>query len=72
MCFMTNTEIENKLQITEMKGDLKLLNQKIHTIETNHLVHLQRDIDKINKVLWTVGVMVFAQFIWLVKTIVMG
>lgn len=69
---MTNTEIENKLQITEMKGDLKLLNQKIHTIETNHLVHLQRDIDKINKVLWTVGVMVFAQFIWLVKTIVMG
>jgi hypothetical protein len=69
---MTNTEIENKLQITEMKGDLKLLNQKIHTIETNHLVHLQKDIDKINKVLWTVGVMVFAQFIWLVKTIVMG
>ena len=69
---MTNTEIENKLQITEMKGDLKLLNQKIHTIETNHLVHLQKDIDKINKILWTVGVMVFAQFIWLVKTIVMG
>lgn len=69
---MTDTEIENKLQITEMKGDLKLLNQKIHTIETNHLVHLQKDIDKINKVLWTVGVMVFAQFIWLVKTIVMG
>ena len=69
---MTNTEIENKLKITEMKGDLKLLNQKIHTIETNHLVHLQKDIDKINKVLWTVGVMVFAQFIWLVKTIVMG
>ena len=69
---MTNTEIENKLQITEMKGDLKLINQKIHTIETNHLVHLQKDIDKINKVLWTVGVMVFAQFIWLVKTIVMG
>lgn len=69
---MTNTEIENKLEITEMKGDLKLLNQKIHTIETNHLVHLQKDIDKINKVLWTVGVMVFAQFIWLVKTIVMG
>ena len=69
---MTNTELENKLQITEMKGDLKLINQKIQTIETNHLVHLQKDIDKINKVLWTVGVMVFAQFIWLVKTIVMG
>ncbi len=69
---MSDIELENKLEITEMKGDLKLLNQKIHTIETNHLVHLQKDIDKINKVLWTVGVMVFAQFIWLVKTIIMG
>jgi len=69
---MSDIELQNKLEITEMKGDLKLLNQKIHTIETNHLVHLQKDIDKINKVLWTVGVMVFAQFIWLVKTIVMG
>ena len=49
---MSNIELENKLEITEMKGDLKLLNQKIHTIETNHLVHLQKDIDKINKVLW--------------------
>jgi hypothetical protein len=69
---MSDIELQNKLEITEMKGDLKLLNQKIHTIETNHLVHLQKDIDKINKVLWTVGVMVFAQFIWLVKTIIMG
>jgi len=69
---MSDIELQNKLEITEMKGDLKLLNQKIHTIETNHLVHLQKDIDKINKVLWTVGVMVFAQFIWLVKTIVVG
>ena len=69
---MSDIELQNKLEITEMKGDLKLLNQKIHTIETNHFVHLQKDIDKINKVLATVGVMVFAQFIWLVKTIVMG
>lgn len=69
---MSDIELKNKLEITEMKGDLKLLNQKIHTIETNHLVHLQKDIDKINKVLATVGVMVFAQFIWLVKTIVIG
>jgi hypothetical protein len=69
---MSDIELQNKLEITEMKGDLKLLNQKIHTIETNHLVHLQKDIDKINKILWTVGVMVFAQFIWLVKTIVVG
>ena len=31
----------------EIDGRIKLLHQKIHTIETNHLKHMQRDIDRI-------------------------
>jgi hypothetical protein len=33
---------------------------------------MEKAINGINKVLWTVGVMVFAQFIWLIKTVFMG
>ena len=69
---MTNDEMQNKLEIIEMKGELKLLHQKIDTIKSNDLVHMERAINGINKVLWTVGVMVFAQFIWLIKTVLMG
>ena len=69
---MTNDEMQNKLEIIEMKGELKLLHQKIDTIKSNDLVHMEKAINGINKVLWTVGVMVFAQFIWLIKTILMG
>ena len=69
---MTNDELQNKLEIIEMKGELKLLHQKIDTIKSNDLVHMEKAINGINKVLWTVGVMVFAQFIWLIKTVLMG
>ena len=69
---MTNDEMQNKLEIIEMKGKLKLLHQKIDTIKSNDLVHMEKAINGINKVLWTVGVMVFAQFIWLIKTVLMG
>ena len=69
---MTNDEMQNKLEIIEMKGELKLLHQKIDTIKSNDLVHMEKAINGINKILWTVGVMVFAQFIWLIKTVLMG
>lgn len=65
-------EIENKLEIIEMKGELKLLHQKIDTIKNNDLWHMEKAINSIQKIIWTVGVMVFAQFIWLIKTVFMG
>tara|TARA_Y100001937_G_C7065162_1_gene305676 strand:+ start:55 stop:261 length:207 start_codon:yes stop_codon:yes gene_type:complete len=65
-------EIKNKLEITEMKGELKLLHQKIDTIKSNDLMHMEKAINSIQKIIWTVGVMVFAQFVWLIKTVFMG
>ena len=32
----------------EIEGKIKLIHQKIHTIETNHLKHMHEDIDKID------------------------
>lgn len=55
-----------------MKGELKLLNQKIDTIKSNDLWHMEKAINSIQKIIWTVGVMVFAQFVWLIKTVFMG
>ena len=55
-----------------MKGELKLLHQKIDTIKNNDLWHMEKAINSIQKIIWTVGVMVFAQFIWLIKTVFMG
>jgi|TARA_R100001163_G_C5052570_1_gene189209 hypothetical protein len=67
-----NIDIKNKLDIVELKGEIKLLRQEVDTVKNNHIWHLQKSIDGINKVLWTVGFMVLAQFLWVIKTVIMG
>jgi len=59
-------EQTNKEAIIEIKGDLKLIHQKIDTIKDNHLEHMAHDIDKLSKFIWIVGGTVFAQMCYLI------
>tara|TARA_R110000787_G_scaffold102715_1_gene208837 strand:- start:97 stop:306 length:210 start_codon:yes stop_codon:yes gene_type:complete len=69
---MNEINIKEKLDIVELRGEIKLLRQEVDTVKNNHIFHLQKSIDSINKVLWTVGFMVLAQFVWVIKTALMG
>ena len=60
---------ELNIEVERIRGDIKLIRQSIETIENNHLVHLSRKINKINNILWTVGLMIFAQLIITIKTL---
>ena len=59
------------IEIERVKRDIKLIRQSIETIETNHLTHIEQDIASIRKVIWTVGIMVFGQFIIIIKDILL-
>ena len=61
---------ELNIEVERIRGDIKLIRQSIETIEKNHLVHLSRKINKINNILWTVGLMIFAQLIITIKTLI--
>jgi len=61
---------ELNIEVERLRGDIKLVKQSIEVIETNHLVHLDRKVNKINNILWTVGLMIFAQLIITVKTLI--
>ena len=63
---------ELNIEVERLRGDIKLIRQSIETIEKNHLVHLSRKINKINNILWTVGLMIFAQLIITVKTLIIS
>ena len=69
---MEEANIKDKLAIVELRGEIKLLRQEVDTVKNNHIWHLQKSIDGINKILWTVGFMVLAQFIWVIKTALLG
>ena len=61
-----------KIEITEVKGDIKLVNQELDSIKNNHLTHIQKTIATINKILWTVGIMIFAELVLLLRQLLLG
>ena len=63
---------ELNIEVERLRGDIKLIRQSIETIETNHLVHLSKKVNKINNILWTVGLMIFAQLIITLKTLIIS
>ena len=60
---------ELNIEIEKIKGDIKLINQTINVIKDNHLVHLDQKVNTLNKVMWTVGFMVFGQLIIVIKNL---
>ena len=61
---------ELNLEVERLRSDIKLVKQTIEVIEKNHLVHLDKKVNKINNILWTVGLMIFAQLIITIKTLI--
>ena len=55
------------VEVTRIDGELKLIDQKLDTIKNNHLAHLKQDIDKITKLVWTIGIMVFSNLLFILR-----
>jgi hypothetical protein len=58
---MVDLQRKNELELVEIRGELKLLSEKIEVIKTNDLVHLKKSIDLITKLLWGVGFLILGQ-----------
>jgi hypothetical protein len=70
---MTNDlDRKNELAIIELRGDIRLLGQKLDTIKDNDIAHLQKSIDGVQKVMWTVGVLVLGHLGVAIKTALWG
>ena len=62
----------NELEILEIRGDLRLLDQKLDTIKNNDLSHIQKSLDGFQKVMWAVGLMVLGHLGVAIKTALWG
>jgi hypothetical protein len=63
---------KNELEILEIRGDIRLLDQKLDTIKNNDLAHIQKSLDGFQKVMWAVGLMVFGHLGVAIKTALWG
>ena len=66
---MTNNELT--VEIERIKGDMRLIQKSIETIEKNHLRHIENDVAAIKKVLWTVAVIAGTQMIIVIRELML-
>ena len=59
-----------EVEIAYIQGEIKLVNEKLDTLENNHLAHIQKQIDKICYIVWTVGFLVFTQLVYALRTLI--
>jgi len=69
---MNDIERKNEIDIVQIRGELKLLAEKIDVIKTNDLYHIQKSVDNVNKILWAVGLLILAQLAIGIKMAIFG
>ena len=58
-------------KINKLDKEVSLIQKDISIIKTNHLRHIEDSIKSINRILWTVGVLVFSNLIILLRELLM-
>jgi len=56
---------ENQTELLKVHGSIDLINQRLDTLENNHLAHIQKDIDRIMYVISAIGLGLLGQFLYL-------
>ena len=69
---MADLDRKNELEIVQIRGDLRLLAEKIEAIKSNDLLHIQKSIDNITRILWGVGLLILGQILVGVRSLLMG
>ena len=60
-----------EVEVEKINTEVQLCKQKLDIIENNHLVHIQKDLDKLNRILWVVGFGVFSQLLYALRALVL-
>jgi|TARA_R110002020_G_scaffold54278_3_gene151517 hypothetical protein len=66
------TARKNELELVAIRGEIKLLAQKIESLKTNDFRHLQASINNIYKILWGVVFIVLGELIVGLRMVIWG
>ena len=60
----------NKLNPSTIKEHIIHIYDNIDNIEQNHLVHIEKEIKKLNFILWSIGFAVFANVLIAIRNLI--
>lgn len=58
-------------KINKLDKEIALIQKDIAIIKKNHLFHIEKSIARIDKVLWTVGILVFSNLLILLRDLIL-
>ena len=62
----------NRESIIELQGEMKLIHNKIDTIENNHLKHIQDQVNRISWVIYTIAILILGQVFMALRHLFFG
>ena len=69
---MENVSQQNREEIIKLQGKIDLVNQEVKQIRTNHLVHLESQINDIKKILWFITAVVVSNVAVVIRQLLSG
>ena len=69
---MENVSQQNREEIIKLQGKIDLVNQEVKQIRTNHLVHLESQINDIKKILWFITAIVVSNVAVVIRQLLLG
>ena len=60
------SEKQNREAIIRIEGKLELMDNKLNTLKDNHLFHIEKDMRQLRGLVWTIGVTVFGQMLFII------
>ena len=69
---MENISQQNREEIIKLQGKIDLVNQEVKQIRTNHLVHLESQINDIKKILWFITAVVVSNVAVVIRQLLLG
>jgi len=50
-------------KLASLDKEVAVISERLNTIQNNHLAHIEKDMNTIKKVLWSVGFLVFSNLL---------
>jgi hypothetical protein len=57
-------------KLANLDKQVAVISERLNTIQNNHLYHIEKDMNMIKRVLWSVGFLVFSNLLGIIISIV--
>jgi formiminotetrahydrofolate cyclodeaminase len=57
-------------KLANLDKQVAVISERLNTIQNNHLYHIEKDMNMIKRVLWSVGFLVFSNLLGIIISII--